>query len=77
MNVGNTAALGAALRAYHAEQRAQGTAIGWEEVVAGFAEPGPIATRPQAQSREIYDGLLRRHAHCEAETLADAAKCRS
>ena len=35
----NSASLGAALRAYHAERRAEGELIPWDEVVAGFTAP--------------------------------------
>src|SRR2546422_8867678 len=38
--VAESAALGAALRAFHGEQVAQGREIGWEEVVAGVGGPG-------------------------------------
>lgn len=37
----NSAALGAALRAYHADERAHGRPLPWLEVVRGFTEPVP------------------------------------
>jgi xylulokinase len=36
---GNSAALGAALRALHADRAAAGTPLAWDDVVAGLAEP--------------------------------------
>jgi xylulokinase len=36
---GNSAALGAALRALHADRTAAGTPLAWDDVVAGLAEP--------------------------------------
>ena len=49
--VGNSACLGAALRAYHADEVARGRDVNWEAIVTGFAEPvheSRIAPRPQA-----------------------------
>ena len=37
--VSNSAALGAALRALHADRASSGTPLSWDEVVAGLAEP--------------------------------------
>jgi xylulokinase len=39
LRVSNAAALGAALRAYHADRLAHGQAPSWDEIVAGLAEP--------------------------------------
>ena len=69
MSVGNTAALGAALRAYHADRSAQGVPITWDEVIAGFAEPCSSAIQPRAEYRATYDALLHHHALREAEAL--------
>jgi xylulokinase len=38
-DVSNSAALGAALRAYHADVVHHEGSAGWQEVVSGFAEP--------------------------------------
>ncbi len=62
LDAGNSACLGAALRAYHADRTAAGEPIGWDEVVAGFAEPArasrvapiPANVRIYAQKKQIY-----------------------
>jgi xylulokinase len=69
MNVSNTAALGAALRAYHASQREAGIDITWDEVVAGFAAPCASPVSPRAEYRDTYDRLLHRHAELERDAL--------
>src|SRR2546429_6099890 len=61
-------ALGAALRAFHGEQVAQGREIGWEEVVAGFVEP-VARVRPDPSSVAVYAGLKPVYAACEAHAL--------
>ena len=38
---GNSAALGAAIRAYHADRLASGTPVDWDDAVAGLADPVP------------------------------------
>jgi xylulokinase len=70
LDVGNSAALGAALRAYHADEVARGRAVDWDEVVAGFAEPSP-ATRidPRPGCQATYAALRERYAECEAAAL--------
>ena len=48
----NSASLGAALRAYHAERRAEGQSIPWEEVVAGFTAPdAELRIQPEPRQR--------------------------
>jgi len=67
----NAAALGAALRAFHADRLASGEAIEWEEAVAGFTEPDPsacVAPRPDAVA--VYRELRRRYAEAEVAALA-------
>ena len=63
--ISNSAALGAALRAYQAH-----TGAAWPEVVAGFVEPiagGTVV--PIAAHIAIYDELKRRHAEFEERAL--------
>jgi xylulokinase len=68
--VANSAALGAALRAYHAAEAAAGMPITWDQIVAGFTPPVPGSrVRPRVQHRATYDRLMARHAACEAEVL--------
>ena len=69
LEVGNSAALGAALRAYHADRLAAGEPVSWKTVVSGFTEPRPghrVAPNPKhvaiyARLREDYATLERLH----------------
>jgi xylulokinase len=64
----NAAALGAALRAYHAERRAAGKPVSWEEVVAGFTDPAPgPPVRPRPVQARVYEQLLPEYERFEAE----------
>jgi len=70
LRVANSAALGAALRAYHADLMADGHPAPWEEVIAGFVEPfdePPI--RPRRAHTALYADLAPVHAACEAHAL--------
>lgn len=67
---GNAAALGAALRAYHAEQRALGREMPWDEVVAGFTEPWPASTvHPIPERVAVYAEMRKAYKACEAHAL--------
>lgn len=71
MKAGNTAALGAALRAYHADRHSAGMPITWDEVMEGFAEPVPSTRiRPRQEYRATYDALIARYADCERDALS-------
>ena len=68
--VGNSACLGAALRAVHADARASGRDIPWDEVIDGFVAPlaePPIVPVPEHVRR--YAALRAVHAACEAHAL--------
>jgi xylulokinase len=66
----NSAALGAALRAYHADELARGNDLPWEDVVAGFAEPWPASVvRPVPAHVLIYREMRKLYAACEAHAL--------
>jgi xylulokinase len=69
LEVGNSAALGAALRAAHADMTA-GAAERWEEVIQGFAEP-MVDSRldPDPRRRARYRELITVYAACEAHAL--------
>ena len=71
LSVVNSAALGAALRAAHADAVARGEHPSWNELVAGIAEP-PSEDRvaPNPAHAEVYADAARRHAAFEAEALA-------
>jgi xylulokinase len=78
LEVANSAALGAALRAAHADMcsrdsnppTALGAGADWDEVVHGFAEP-IAATRlePDGQRHAFYQSLMQVYAACEAHAL--------
>jgi xylulokinase len=70
LEVGNSAALGAALRAAHADLTARDPTTGWEEVVRGFTEP--IATtrlEPDVRRHGFYRELMQVYTACEAHAL--------
>lgn len=70
LDVGNAACLGAALRAYHADQLADGRTMSWDEVVAGFAEPQDATrVRPNPARVALYQDLARVYRACEAHAL--------
>ena len=66
----NASALGAALRAYHADEKARGHDLPWPEVVAGFAEPWPASgVSPIPAHAAVYRDLRPIYAACEAHAL--------
>ena len=70
LEIGNSAALGAALRAHHGDAAAGGTRLDWQAVIEGFVEPvqsSRLAPRPEAQA--VYEELSEAHAACEAHAL--------
>jgi sugar (pentulose or hexulose) kinase len=68
--VGNSAALGAALRAAHGDLVARGEEADWNHVVRGLAEPVASARlEPDAPRHEFYLRLMRVYAACEAHAL--------
>ena len=67
--VGNSACLGAALRAWHGDAQAEGRPIEWADVIKGFVTPrpdGPI--RPMPEHVRIYGELKARYAELEGLT---------
>ncbi len=63
---GNSAALGAALRAYQADVTSEGRAVAWADVVSGFAEPVPASrVRPRPDRAGVYAELAAAYAACE------------
>jgi len=68
--VGNSACLGSALRAWHADALAEGRPVPWDEVVAGFTEPEAARTvRPIPAHAGVYAELRGAYAACEAHAL--------
>jgi xylulokinase len=72
LEVANSAALGAALRAAHGDISAHDPSrMGdWDDVVEGFVEP-IAATRlePDSRRHDFYRGLIQVYAACEAHAL--------
>jgi xylulokinase len=66
----NSAALGAALRAYHADSLASGHPIAWPDVVAGFTDPAPgEPIRPNPANVAVYARLLEEYRRFESLIL--------
>jgi xylulokinase len=69
-DVNESAALGAALRAFHGDQADDGRQIAWDEVVTGVAEPmARSRVRPIAENVALYAELQNVYAACEAHAL--------
>ncbi|HXY69487.1 MAG TPA: FGGY-family carbohydrate kinase [Gemmatimonadales bacterium] len=69
LKVGNSACLGAALRAYHADELSEGRRVPWKEIVSGFVEPEDPPVQPTAGLGAMYAELTRVYAACEAHAL--------
>lgn len=70
LEVANSAALGAALRAMHAHAVAERRLCPWEEIVKGFAEPiAASRITPDKDRRERYREWRRVYEICEAHAL--------
>jgi xylulokinase len=68
----NAAALGAALRALHADRHDDGTPIGWDDVVSGLEQPPPDRIQPNRAHHALYDAQRERYARFEQEEYARA-----
>jgi sugar (pentulose or hexulose) kinase len=70
-DVGNSACLGAALRAWHADALASGRAVPWTEIVHGLAEPVAASRMmPEPANVRVYQDLRRKYATWEASFLS-------
>jgi xylulokinase len=69
-HVSNTAALGAALRAYHADRLSEGQRPAWDDIVAGLAEPTGDRLTPEARHHAIYRERMEAYQALEARILA-------
>jgi xylulokinase len=66
----DSACLGAALRAYHGDEIAEGRRISWEEVTAGFTEPvASSRIQPDPAAVALYAEFRKVYAACEAHAL--------
>jgi xylulokinase len=69
--IGNSAALGAALRALHAVQLDRGESIDWDGIVSDIVRPldaNPIM--PDARRHEVYRALMGVYETCERAALS-------
>ena len=67
--VGNSAALGAALRAWHADALAEGTPVPWS-TIASIAQPHPSSRiTPNDRRHGVYREMLPIYEACEAHAL--------
>jgi xylulokinase len=70
LQVENSAALGAALRALHGSLTADGAAVTWDEVIKGFVEPmAETALKPDPARHAMYRDLIEVYAAREADAL--------
>ncbi|MFL6280837.1 MAG: xylulokinase, partial [Vicinamibacterales bacterium] len=70
LQVGNSAALGAALQAFHGAAAAGGRQLSWEDIVQGFVEPlADSKLLPDPAHHAIYQDLIDVYAACEAHAL--------
>ena len=75
LETGNSAALGAALRAFHADRLADGSPLAWEDVIAGFVVPRlDSRLTPQAANVATYRALIETYATREREALAGGTR---
>ena len=66
----NSACLGAAIRAFHADRLLAGQSITWDDAITGLAEPQAQPIKPNPKHVVLYRDLRRRYAAFEAEALA-------
>jgi xylulokinase len=73
--VGNSACLGAALRAFHADAASEHRPIAWADVVIGVAEPVAASrVQPDAGRHAMYRDLMTTYAEREATALLAASR---
>jgi len=72
LSAGNSAALGAALRAYHGDVISRGDPLSWEQAIMGFAEPvQESGIRPRPENVRVYGSLIRDYAERERQALLE------
>jgi xylulokinase len=70
LQTGNSAALGAALRAFHADRLADGEPLDWDDVIAGFVTPRQDSRiLPIPAHAQVYRELMAVQAKREREAL--------
>ena len=74
LQVGNSAALGAALMALHGDAAADGRPMAWDEVIEQFVEPiSDSALKPNAANHALYRDLIETYASFETQALGRTA----
>jgi xylulokinase len=70
LRVGNSAALGAALRACHAVETLRDPSLDWDAITAGFVQPlQEVRVQPCSEAQRVYARLAERYAACELQAL--------
>lgn len=73
-DVQDAAALGAAIRAWHADMAAAGRPIGWSDATGAFVKPATASRiRPEPSRAALYLEMRRLHADRERAALNDPA----
>jgi xylulokinase len=74
LRIGNTASLGAALRAFHADRLADGDALDWSDIVAGFTEPDAAdRVTPEPAHVDTFRQLRSRYADAESRAASQSS----
>jgi len=74
LQVGNSAALGAAIDAFHGSATGDGASMSWDDAVEGFVEPiAQSALRPDRARHAVYRELIEVYAACESHALGHGA----
>jgi xylulokinase len=69
-SVGQTAALGAALRAWHAERLAAGEKRSWDDIVAGLTDPQHSErVTPNPENSQVYRTFVSRYSELEQDAI--------
>jgi xylulokinase len=68
-DISNAAALGAALRARHADRLAQGHRPTWDEILDGLEQAPHHTVRPEAAAHAVYRDVAHRQAEFESNAL--------
>jgi xylulokinase len=68
--VTNSAALGAALRAWHADALANGAPLSWDVVSGGLEQPDAVRIAPESAHHATYRTLMPIYEACERHALA-------
>lgn len=69
--VGNSAALGAALRAWHGDALASATPVSWDQIVDGLEQAPQTRTTPDAERHRLYRELIPIYELCERHALGN------